>query len=345
MRRAAALTLAVFALGVASGCAHLAPPTPLASPPLPPLEEPAARLLLIGDAGVEPDDASVLDEAAAFVHDHAAPTVIVFLGDNFYPTDTKGNFARVLLAQRAVARAPEDVTFVPGNHDWHPRGARLFGHFDRERIDVVAGAVRAQWRPAPGELGPELVAPTHGLFRVLAIDSERWRLAAGACAKNSNACTELHAAEQRLAAALDCAGCAPAVVVAHHPLRTVGEHGGCELSWLRRMVKLGGQDVAAPAYQAYIASLERALAAHPALLFAAGHDHSLQVAHDPAIGTQIVSGAGAHRTQVCGAPDASWSRSGFMALDFAQGSAPRLRVFALDDAGALREVHRESLAR
>jgi len=343
--RTSARALVGLALVLATGCAHDAALTPLTHPVLAALEEPAARLVLIGDAGALPSDASVLDETAAWIAQHATPTYVVFLGDNYYPTRADESVEAVLGRQLGVLRPAGRVHFVAGNHDWHDHGARLRGRFDRERIDELAASASAPWQPPPGELGPaSLDLPDlKDRVRVLAIDSERWRLAAGACEREQEQCAVLREAEERLRGSNASPEAPRAIVVAHHPLRTVGEHGGCGISWLRRALKIGGQDVHAPAYQAYIASLTRALRPHPPLLFAAGHDHSLQFARDAALGAQLVSGAGAKHSPVCGAPGAAFSRNGFAAVDFPIGAAPLLRVFALADDGSLQEVLREPL--
>lgn len=339
--RALVALLASAALGIS--CAHQAGPTPLPTRELAPLRQPEARLVLIGDAGVTTTQPSVLDEAAAWLRANEAPTAVVFLGDNFYPKRADERVAVVFGRQREVAPGG-DAFFVPGNHDWHDRGFRLFNHFDRARLDALAERSGAAWKPKDGALGPEQIEFPHGRFRVIAIDSEQWRLLAVQCEKSDAACAKLRGAELRLGELLACRECPPAIVVAHHPLRTDGEHGGCEMSWLRRALKIGGQDVASTTYQAYVASLTRALAAYPPLLFAAGHDHSLQFLRDDALGAQVVSGAGAKRSPVCGAPDSAWSRNGFMTVDFARGAAPLLRVFAQADDGALQEVLRKPLA-
>ena len=341
--RALRAALASAALGLA--CAHPVAFTPLPSLELAPLPEPEARLVLIGDAGTLPgNESSVLAQAKDWLRAHGAPTAVVFLGDNFYPERLDPNLADVLDPQRELVAGPGAVTFVPGNHDWHAHGFRLLNRFERSRIDALAAQVGNAWQPSPGELGPATIVFDHNLFRLIAIDSERWRIAAGACERAATQCPPLRDAEQRLAEALACEHCAPAVVVAHHPLRTVGEHGGCELSWLRGALKLGGQDVRTRPYQAYIASVSRALASRQPLLFAAGHDHSLQFVRDASIGAHVVSGAGANRSQVCGAPSSSWSRNGFVTVDFTRAAPPLLRVFARADDRALREVLREPLA-
>jgi hypothetical protein len=252
----------------------------------------------------------------------------------------------VIAAQVRVARAPADVVFTAGNHDWHPRGARLFDRASLERISRLATLAGAAWQPPPGVLGPAIVAPPHGLFRVVAIDSERWRLASRRCELGRDSeCEAVHHAEAALGAALACATCAPAILIAHHPLRTNGVHGGCETPWLRDFLSVGGQDLRARPYRAYLRSVGGVLAKHPPLLFAAGHDHSLQWLRDERLGALVVSGSGAQTSAVCTPPGApAWRRRGFMAVDFARGAAPLLRGFAVDDRGTLQEVLRERLA-
>ena len=349
MKRTLALVGVLSALACASGGgARLTPIAALAAPAE--LAEPAARLLLIGDAGDAAGREHLL-RVAAWVDAHAAPTTVVFLGDNFYPRSRgKGGkgIAPIFGPQLEVGRAAADVFFVPGNHDWHDSG---IGRPHPARIESLAAHVGAQhWKPAPGAFGPHELAFPHRLFRVIALDSEQWLMARYACADATDAAckpAKVTTAEQELEALLACADCPPAVVVAHHPLRSTGEHGGCELSFLRRSVK-PSQDLAATEYRRYVASLSSVLEKRRPLLFAAGHDHSLQVALDSRFGAHVVSGAGAHSTAVCGAASENWSRNGFMALDFVSGAAPLLRVFAHDAAtcGASEfcEVLREPLA-
>ena len=349
MKRTLALVGVLSALACASGGGAQRAPIAVETTPAE-LAEPAARLLLIGDAG-DAGGREHLQRVAAWVDAHAAPTTVVFLGDNFYPR-SRGKGGKEIPAifgpQLEVGRAPADVFFVPGNHDWHDRG---IGRAHPARIESLAAHVgAASWKPAPGAFGPHELAFPHGLFRVIALDSEQWLMARYACADATDAAckpAKIATAERELEALLACSDCPPAVVVAHHPLRTTGEHGGCELSFLRRWVK-PSQDLAAKQYRRYVASLSSVLEKRPPLLFAAGHDHSLQVARDSRFGAHVVSGAGAHSTAVCGAPSENWSRSGFMALDFVPGAAPLLRVFARDAAtcGASEfcEVLREPLA-
>ena len=338
-RSAAAALAGLLAYG-AGGCASAPPTHPLSPALMPPLPEPSARLVLIGDAGVDAERPA-LAALKTWLGGRTAPARVVFLGDDYYPHRVDERAPRVLDAQLGVGG---DVTLVPGNHDWHPRGLRAWNRIARGRIDALAAHAGDAWQPRVGELGPAVLAGPGASYRVLAIDSELWRVRSAACARAERGCEDLRAAERALAEELACATCAPAIVVAHHPLRTVGEHGGCEASPLRSWITLGGQDLHARPYRAYIASLERVFASARPLLFAAGHDHSLQFSRDAAVGVHVVSGAGAKTSPVCGAPDTSWSLLGFAVVEFASSTPPLLRMFALGADGAPHEVLREPLA-
>ncbi len=307
------------------------------APPHGERSQPAERLLLIGDAG-EAENAH-LARVTAWLAREAVPTTVVFLGDNYYPQDERA-IADVLEPQKRILATPRDVFFVPGNHDWHRTGHGT--HPGRSRVRALASNVGENWQPPVGSLGPALLATSRESFRVIAIDSERWRLALEAC--GSSPCPTVETAETALEELLHCDGCAPAIVVAHHPLVSQGRHGGClgsvRLPWLR----LSNQDLAAPLYRAYVKSVGDALKAHPPLLFAAGHDHSLQWDRDSDYGAHGVSGSARETTAVCGPRERSWQRAGFMTVDFSPGEAPVLRVWA-EDEGAIREIFSEPLAR
>ena len=164
MRSAAALAAAA---GLALACAHAPAPAPL--PPAIPGEPPAAdaRLVLIGDAGVEADRPSALEAARAWVDANPAGTTVVVLGDNYYPR-RRALLAEVFARQRAVGGAASTTVFVPGNHDWHPSGARLTSRVDPERLLAIAAGSGARWLPADGSFGP--AALERDAFRVVAID-------------------------------------------------------------------------------------------------------------------------------------------------------------------------------
>jgi hypothetical protein len=111
------------------------------------------------------------------------------------------------------------------------------------------------------------------------------------------------------------------VVALHHPLETYGLHNGAtlptavhkDLYWLgrtalfplsfvleRTLLPGGAQNVYEWGYRGFRRALYRALRDAPVDLIVSGHDHSLQLVrlHQPGVGHQLVSGAGAYRTPV-----------------------------------------------
>jgi hypothetical protein len=82
-------------------------------------------------------------------------------------------------------------------------------------------------------------------------------------------------------------------------------------------------------------SLNRALETHPPLIFAAGHDHSLQVLRGRTSSYVLVSGAGSIGKGECAARlrqsyYVGQATSGFMRLDFTAGDSALLRVYRYD---------------
>jgi hypothetical protein len=173
--------------------------------------------------------------------------------------------------------------------------------------------------PPSGCPGP--ASETLGAHLELVFLDTQWWLQQGArpsdassgCAANSEA--EVEAA---LAASLQAAGDRQTVVLGHHPLRSGGPHAAVYgwkehlfplrefgrslwiplpvLGSIRPLVRALGaseQDIPSAANQRMRESIGRGLAAKPPLLFAAGHDHSLQLLRGGAGARfHIVSGAG-----------------------------------------------------
>ena len=296
---------------------------------------PTHRLILIGDAGAALPDEGTLADLGVWSRDLPDATTVVFLGDNLYPRglgedDERGE--AILLQELRATRARK--VFVPGNHDWGdpiPRASTL-AHEER----FIDGFTESPARllPKGGCPGPTLetlVEPGAGLargLRLLAIDLDWWMLDSDdrpSCAGNDT--------ENEFVASLgrtlhEHAG-EHLVVVAHHPLRTGGPHGGYGRSfWMRHLgVPLAGafgidlQDVDASAYRRMVSRLLPAFTQAPPLVYAAGHDHGLQVieGRDTA-GTLVVSGAGSARnittvTAISGTLFAH-ATAGFVVLDF-----------------------------
>jgi hypothetical protein len=294
---------------------------------------PAHRLILIGDAGTAGNDATLADLGrwSAGLEDD---TTVAFLGDNLYPSGLGEDDERgegLLLRQLRATRAKK--IFVPGNHDWGDiwldaetlaREERFIdGHTESPAALLPKGG-------CPGPALETLVAPGAGLARgiqLLAIDLDWWLIDADERPDCAGIASEADFV-QALGGALRANAGSHVVVVAHHPLRTGGPHGGYGRGFFTRpLVTLAGwfgiavHDLNASTYRRMIRTLRPALASQPPLVFAAGHDHGLQVieGRDTA-GTLVVSGAGSPSnittvTAIAGTLFAH-AHAGFMVLDF-----------------------------
>jgi 3',5'-cyclic AMP phosphodiesterase CpdA len=331
-------------------------------------------LYVIGDAGVphvgfEPVLAALQREAAAT----PGKSVIVFLGDNVYPSGLPDSTnlpfriesERRLAAQVVAAESSHATTiFIPGNHDW-----------DAERADGVT-AIRREgawirqlshntvlFLPANGCPGPALFdAGTR--VRLLLLDTQWW-LHAGPKPEGrpqTSGCPAASAADivDSLRTHIATAGGRSVIVLAHHPIYSGGAHaehwslgdylGSGPVILLRRMVN-SPQDFRNPVNTRMRQAIASAFDPLPPLLYVSGHDHGLQVltgrpsAHEPL--RYIVSGAGAfeHLDPTRRVDRTRWEarESGYVRIDFFRGGTARLAVHAVDRAGGTKEAYTETL--
>jgi hypothetical protein len=325
-----------------------------------------ATLLLVGDAGEPRLDGS--DPILAAVRAEAATqpdrTTVVFLGDNVYPhglpapgAPEREHAEQVLRVQaEAATAAGARAVFVPGNHDYAGDG---WAGMQRARVFLEALDARVQALPAGGCPGPQVV-DLGARLRLVALDSQWW-LQDGAKPRDpSSPCP--HDSEAGVRTALERAaaeaGDRRLVVVAHHPLATHGPHGGF-FTWDRHLFPLRelhpwlwvplpvvgslyplarcwgitDQDLGAGRYENYNRAVRSAFATHRVDVFAAGHEHTLQVLAVPGTDVHIVSGAGSTRKiePVGRGKDtlAVVPGAGFVRLDVLPDGRARLTVHAL----------------
>jgi hypothetical protein len=281
-------------------------------------------VFLIGDTG-EPGPAgrSVLRALRETVHRAGGERVIVFLGDNVYPNGVPDSTA----ADRSVAedklRAAIAVVvatgargiFVPGNHDWGSN-SELGALAREERFIARESAGAALLLPANGCPGPAIVDVGTQL-RLTALDTEWWlRSLPQRTATSCPNATE-RVVGDGLREALAGAGDRRVVIAGHHPLVSGGPHGG-HFGWREHVFPfrdfanwmwvplpvLGSaypftrarvgleEDIFGAANSRMRATLESAFVAHPPLVYAAGHDHGLQVLNGASARFLVVSGGG-----------------------------------------------------
>jgi len=333
-----------LALSATAGCKLNVKPEQLAPADV------ETTLFLIGDAG-EPDPRErslVLDSLNAQVAVAPERSIVLFLGDNVYPNgipeEGRAEYAdarRRLQAQvDAVPRGARGI-FVPGNHDWGGMGP--FGLYsirlEERMIASMAGGRDIRLFPSNGCPGP--VPVDVGRLRLILLDTQWWlhdyivRDADSKCVTTTAGVT----AALREQVGQKRAG-GVTVVAAHHPLMTGGVHGGyCGIAGPFRRFGGAAQDILSGPNRTMRDSIEKAFTAQPPLVYAAGHDHSLQVLKGgPSVRYILVSGAGSQGKLECTvrlresyfiAPH----RSGFMRLDIMRNKGVLLTVFQYGSAG------------
>jgi hypothetical protein len=349
-----------------------------APPAAPAANEVESVIYLIGDAG-DPNPAGepVLQALTEDLRSTPAPGTVIFLGDNLYPAGLSGVDAadraegeRRLRAQveAALAGGAVETWMLPGNHDWNFAGEDGYARIlDQESFVESLDGGSVDFLPDAACPGP-VVRDIGATMRLVMIDTEWWlrdehrRPADPSCATSTE-----EQFREALKTALTSAGERNVVVAGHHPMVTGGPHGGhftlrqhlfplTEVkSWawlplpvlgsaypLMRNRGISNQDLSGPLNKQMRASLREAFSVKPPLLYAAGHEHSLQI-HEGREGSRyhVVSGTGIYghtspvkRTR--GTLFATGDESGYVKLEAQRDGRVYLSVVTVDAQGGRR---------
>jgi hypothetical protein len=308
--------------------------------------DPVLGVVAVGDAGETGGrlrgTAQYVSNIYAGTHDAGPFELLLFLGNNFHPTglnvppeDVEGTVKDVLTDPFRIpleGLGPARVHAVPGNHDYYARNALeesfFFGLFK------IAGAPMGlsdrgnrreraipQWTYHDGPATDFVLPVAAGLG-----DSVRFVFFDSAPLLRSEPASwhaSLDALRSLLARGKGRTNLRWTVLCAHHPLASVGEHGGygewdeetkqvvhlttCDrdsnaLGWVRNL--LDPEDLCTDRYRGYVDSVRSAIAASGVAVqvVLSGHDHSLQLLRLPGgaglPAFQIVSGAGSLSSRV-----------------------------------------------
>lgn len=322
-------------------------------------------LFFIGDAGEPLPEGqelnfSILTRQASV---HPSSNTIFFLGDNVYPKGLpdvrhaeRSEMERRLNEQIAIVeRSRAFGVFIPGNHDWEYQGKDGLATLRRQEEFIAGkGLPNVTMVPNNGYPGPS-VLDIGDSIRAIAIDTQWWLhthtkpLYTGDTTEEQTKKRFLDSLSQVLNTFRK------TVVIGHHPIESHGEHGGFFdwrdhlfplrklVSWMwipfpgigslypiSRMMGISNQDFSGSRYIELRSKLDSVLSLHSPVVYAAGHEHTLQVLDKTTHYYHIVSGKGiqkhdegltygentifAHRT------------AGFMRLDFAKNGSIRLGV-------------------
>lgn len=321
------------------------------------------RVILIGDAGeINPKQHDALTNAASRVI--PGKSVVMFLGDNIYPhgmglpgsADEKRT-QEIIRAQYTPMRAAGAPTyFVPGNHDWDRSGKeglakiKRQGEFLREQNDPGLQLIPARGCPGPVEipLGDSLV--------VIVYDSEWWLFPyektgpADSCAYNSK--QEIVAGMQRLR---DSHAGKFIILASHHPFRSYGTHGGKYSlkdhifpltpvkRWLYipmpvigslypalRTIIRNPEDMGHAWYKDMSKRVSEVFNDRGGVVFAAGHEHGLQLIDDGIL--QVVSGSGAKRSYARKGRHSLFAdaKQGFVTIDLLQDKSLLISYYVVE---------------
>lgn len=316
------------ALFLITGCASSLPPLPEWEPvPVPPADEVESVIIFFGDPGRSPYRAApVIREAAREVElwseqlARDSAVNVIYLGDLVYPeglhppghpdfeADSLYVQAEIDVVDGPAAREHEAVAyFIAGNHDWgEARG--IEGVQRLRNLEEFLERARARWDvntsllPPAGEPGPAVVDIGENV-RLILFDTAWWLLAGD----NEGKRELIDGIEAAMADAHDSGR--KVILSAHHPWQSAGSHGGSVRFWeafgLRWFLfKTGSllQDMNSRPLKNLRSELEEVYTrVGTPLLFAGGHDHSLQVIRGPDPldpDWSVVSGTGVKVTQV-----------------------------------------------
>lgn len=347
-----------------------------------PLSDVETRLYLIGDAGAPAPGDPVLRALSSQVAADPARSMVVFLGDNIYPaglpaqgTPGRKEAERRLDAQVDLIReAGARGIFVPGNHDWGAWGPDGWDAVRRQGRRVASrGGPGVAMLPPDGCPGP-VVQDVEAHLRLIVLDTQWWLHAYPKPLHPDSSCGHDSEAEvvDALRAAVEGAGGRRVVVAGHHPLASGGIHGGYfgwrdhifplreKKKWLwiplpgigsaYPLARRGGvtdQDLSGRLNVRMREALAEAFAKAPPLVYAAGHEHNLQVIRGKGAEYLLVSGVGfyGHTSRTAHTEGTLFSRraSGFMRLDVARDGRVRLAVVVADAAGGAQEAFSKTL--
>lgn len=334
-------------------------------------------IFLLGDAGLPSSDKQEPTLKLLQQHLNAnsdSNNTVVFLGDNIYPSglpDTndsqrKEAERRIVEQLKLVENFNGNTVFIPGNHDW--KNSRDGGYdqvrrqekFIETYLDKGNVFIPSNGCPGPVEVN---ISP---LITLIVIDSEWWLHEHKKPKGPYNICGVEDKFDfiVQLEDIIEKNKNKHVVIAQHHPLFSNGEHGGhytlkdhiFPLTLVRRnlyiplpvvgsvypLARKGGvspQDIANPNYQQMKKAMLAMLKDKKNVVFAAGHEHSLQF-HKYKQLNHIVSGSSTKSSFVSKGNDASFVHraKGFAKINYYKNGESWVEFWEPEEDGSKGKV-------
>lgn len=322
------------------------------------------RVILIGDAG-EMNTGQLESLKSAANHVIKGKTTTLFLGDNIYPTgmalpgsNNIKETEQILKSQFEPMRANgAAVYFVPGNHDWDKSGPnglakiQAQGQFLSSFNDPLLKLI-----PDNGCPNPVAINLTDKLT-IIAYDSEWWLFPYDKANPDCE-CNSKEEVIMRMRELFDQNKDKMIILASHHPFQSYGAHGGYftfknhlfpltslnknlyiplpiigSLYPFLRTTFLSPEDMKHPLYKEMIDKVNSVFGDVPNVVYAAGHEHGLQLIKSKQL--QIVSGAGAkHSPNKLGKNSLFHSfENGYVVADQLMNNDMRYEYYTFSDTG------------
>ncbi|RZK46859.1 MAG: hypothetical protein EOO87_22905, partial [Pedobacter sp.] len=327
------------------------------------------RVILIGDAGeMNTGQFESLKDAAK--HVIKGKTTTLFLGDNIYPSGMAipgyGDFAEtsnILNSQfKPMRDAGAAVYFVPGNHDWDKSGPNGLAKI-KAQGDYLASFNDPLLKLLPANGCPDPIAiKLSDKLTLIAYDSEWWLFPYKK--DNPGADCDCNTKEEVIAKMEDLMEQNRDKVIllaSHHPFQSYGSHGGYftlrnhlfpltslnkklyipmpvvgSLYPFLRSTFLSPEDLNHPAYKDMIKRVNAVFGDRPNVIYAAGHEHGLQLIKSKQL--QIVSGAGAKMNPNKKGKNSLYQdfNQGYVVADQLQNNDMRYEYYNYTDTGVVK---------
>lgn len=329
-----------------------------------PSDNPVYSVFLMGDAGaasLNPREPS-LQILKSELDKSGAQSAVIFLGDNIYPSGLPAEGAhsrkraehRLRAQLKTVEHYPGRIIFIPGNHDWHSSKRKGLQRIRRQERYIENYLQKGNtFLPDSGQPGPVSVSlnPTaedsasEFNIHLILLDTQWWLhphnkpLSPGIGNEKEQKEKILADMKEIVRRHKD----DEIIVAGHHPMFSYGRHGG-KFPFQTHLLPpvLGSMYVAYRniwGYHQDIANyndlkdgLMESFKESAELIYASGHEHSLQFISRKSESTQqyyLVSGSGSRSSFVkkLSGSAHTYKGKGFMAIHYFKDQSKRVEIW------------------